>query len=172
MMPEKYTKKKKLAESAASFLADSQISRFIHRDYRMLGGRVSSAAFERKLTRARLRETYLSVNSLEIDSMSTIVSYYRKTFEDGRGQVALTIHRIKECNMAGQVAGVSVKFDKNQGCWLFEESSTKLPAYRLRKEPNSDSHSGVEFVNAFGKNTLAEKKFTRKMVIKKKANVY
>ncbi len=168
----KFMTKKAPPENAANFLLDSQVSRFIHKDYRMRRGRVSSAAFERKVDRSGTREPYLSVNSLEIDSVPTVVTYYRKTFENDRGQVALVIHKIRECNLASQVAGVSVKFDKPQRCWVYEKSSIRHPAYLLRKVPNSTSHSGIEFVKAFGNDTLAEKKFTRKMVNKKKADIY
>lgn len=138
----------------------------------MRGGRASSAAFERKTTRTESREQYLSVNSLEVDSLPVVVSYYKEVLQDNLGQVALTIHKIKECNLAGQVASVSVKFDKNQGSWVFEKLGNKLPAYRLRRTPISDSHSGIEFVNVFGDNALAEKKFSRKMANKKQLNVY
>lgn len=116
----------------------------------MRGNRVSSAAYERKINRVGQRESYLSVNSLELESTSIVALHYKKTFQEGLGQVALTKHKIKECNLAGQVAGVSVKFDKKQSSWVFPGSGDTFPAYRLRRTPNSASHSGIEFVNAFG----------------------
>lgn len=169
-MPEK--KPKMPPSTGANFASESEISRFIHRDHRMHGGRASSVAFERKINRLGQREEYLSVNALDIETIPVIVDYYRKTFEDGHGQVAITIHRIKECNLAGQVAGVSVKYDRTQGSWVFDDITKVLPAYRLRISADSRSHSGIEFVKALGSNSLAEKKFSRRMAMKKKTKAY
>ena len=149
-----------------SFNASSQLVRWINPEYCRGRNRFSSAAFER-----RIGEKYLSVNTLEVEMLPTIVNYFKKLLQNGTGKVMVVRHPISEYNLAAQTAGVSLMFDKPSNCFIFDHEGSRGAAYRHRPTDHSDSHSGVEFVNCFGDNDLAEKKFCRRM-IKKRSTIY
>ncbi|MFN0038586.1 MAG: hypothetical protein ACKVP2_03645 [Burkholderiales bacterium] len=150
------------------FFNDSELMRYIHPDYVMKGGRPSSAAYERNTNRLEEREKYLSVNALSVDSTRTVAKYYKDVFGVNDGPVAVTIHKVKECSDSGQIAGVSIRFDRLTKSWIFEIESGWIPAYKQRPKDESKSHCGIEFAQAFGNDTSMEKRFSRRMASRKK----
>ncbi len=145
------------------------MARYVSPVYRRSGGRISSAAFLRNPG-----DTYLSVNSLEVESLPEIAKYYKATFQQSKGSVAVACRKIMVYNRAALVAGVLVTRDFQSKIWQFLYQGSNLPAYRHRPSHLSKSHCGVEFTISFGEE-LAEKKFARRLAglrSGKKAHVF
>lgn len=141
-----------------SFTAKSELARHVNEDH-FPNNRVSSAAFHKKSP----SETYLSVNSLELETFNSIASYYRNRFQHGDGRVIVSCKKISEYNAAATVAGLSVIFDKSMQAWVYRDGTHITPAYKHRESKASYSHCGVEFVSSSLYDELAEKKFARRM---------
>lgn len=145
-----------------SFSDRSQLARYIHPNQRMKGNRASSVAFLAEP--GPPRETYLSVNSLEVEKLSAIASYYRTKFGDS-GKVATVVKTVGRYNIAAQSAGLAIL--RQSGQYYFADQANLNPAYRHRPVAGkvaipSPSHCGVEFIRAL--NGIAEAKFATEMV--------
>jgi hypothetical protein len=137
------------------FKANSELARYVPSHYLMKGGRVSSAAFLRNPG-----EDYLSVNSVEIESLPQIAEHYRRDLQKDDKKVALASVKILTYNQGALKAGISVF--KNNQLWVFSSQQSLSPAYLFRKTHLSASHCGIEFIRAFP-SELAEKKFAWKV---------
>jgi len=69
----------------------------------MKGGRVSSAAFMRNPG-----DEYLSVNSVEIESLQEIAAHYRRDFQKDNQKAAIASRKILAYNRGALIAGISV----------------------------------------------------------------
>jgi hypothetical protein len=119
-------------------------------------------------------ETYLSINSLEVEEKREICNYYAEAFQKGIGPVAVCMHSVKHYNELAKKASCTVIHSNSQ--WMFTEpSGVSSPAYRHRpisKRPSylfeSWSHSGVEFIRALS--DLQLRHLARRLA-KKKAEI-
>ncbi len=141
--------------SEPRFAANSELARYVSPLHLMKGGRISSAAFLLKLG-----EEYLSVNSVEIESLQEIAAHYRRDIQKNNQKVAVASLKILAYNRAALIAGISI-VRRNQ-TWFFNFQGSPLPAYKLRITQLSKSHCSVDFVRAYP-SELAEKKFAWKM---------
>ena len=138
------------AAVAPTFAADASLARFIDADQRT-GKRPAVAAFI-----PNPDETYLSVNSIEVEPKDVIADYYREAFQDGQDQVAICTHKIREYTNVAKWASCQILLNATSGQWEFDDSDGKrAPAYRYRPvKPSQNfpfrsvSHCGVEFVRA------------------------
>lgn len=149
-----------------TFAAKHELARYIHPIYRKTGGRVSSGAFLRNPG-----ETYLSVNSVETESLDRIAAYYGAHLQQGAGNVVAACHKVFGFNSSASIAGVRVTRQVKTGEWVFLHNGANIPAYRHRPTPISASHCGVEFVIAFT-DLLVEKKFARRMASAAQAHLF
>lgn len=140
-----------------TFSAKSELARHVNHDH-FPNDHVSSAAFHKKPI-----ETYLSVNSLELETFNLIASYYRNRFQLGEGRVIVSCKKISEYNAAAKAAGLPVNFDRSLQAWVFQFGANITPAYKHRQSKASYSHCGVEFISSSLYDELAEKKFARRM---------
>lgn len=145
---------------APTFAAKHELARWIHEDDLGKGGRISSAAFM-----PIEGEAYLSVNAVELESLSTIAAYYRNTFQRGTGKVAISCIKVVEYNRASNAGGVVVNRDAKLKRWVFEENGKKMEAFRHRPSHRpshkSASHCGVETVRLMNEDASA--KFARRL---------
>jgi hypothetical protein len=152
-----------------AFAAESSLCRYIHSDEYNIGRRVKWGAFL-----PNPGETYLSVNSLEVEEKGEICNYYAEAFQQGNGPVAVSTHSVKQHNELARKASCQVIYSNSQ--WIFTEpSGTSSPAYRHRpisKRPSypfeSWSHSGVEFIRALSDIQL---RHLARRLAKKKAEI-
>jgi hypothetical protein len=137
------------------FAPRSALVRYIHPIHRMRHGRVSDAAF-----RPNPDEAYLSVNSLEIETLKEIVSFYGRTFIDA--DVIASQHTVSTWNIAAQAAGVSVRRDDVR-IWAFTLRGEPHQAYSHRPNTRmgSMSHCGVETIQAM--DNLMQSKFAHRL---------
>ena len=126
------------------FPKSSRLCRHIEDEDRARNGRVSPSAFRR-----RPSESYLSVNSTEIETVKQIAAYYAAHRQGGRRPVLISDPKVSDYNNAAAQAGVSLSFDSSNGAWVFSASGAKKAAYALHRNANSPSHCGVEFVSIF-----------------------
>jgi len=142
--------------TAPSFNAASELARYVDPD-EIKGSRVSSASFL-----PNPDDAYLSVNSVELDSLQDIANYFRKTFKGGNGDVAVACRKINEYNNAGKDAELTIKYNDSSGKWVFNSANGLIDAFKHRPSHISKSHCGVEFINdAVDKLTL--KKIARRL---------
>jgi hypothetical protein len=148
-----------------SFASVSVLVRHIHPNNRMKANRPSSTAFEAQP--GPPRETHLSVNSLEVESLNSIAAFYSAVIEGRPGvKVAVCQHKLHEYNDAASFAGLRVHFQHATSTWIFTETNSESVAYLHRPVTrhdgfNSLSHCGVEFIRALREE--AEQKFARRM---------
>lgn len=139
--------KKQEALAAPTFANKKELARYIHPNFRMRGNRASSLAFE--LDAGPPRERYLSVNSLEVERVKTIATYYSSKFESNAATVAISQQKIIDYNLAAKKAGIALSMN-NDGQWECAGGAGKSPAYRHRPVTGtampSPSHCGVEFL--------------------------
>jgi len=141
--------------SVPSFAEGRSLVRFIH-PAQMEGDRPSSTAFL-----AATDDSHLSVNSTEVEKISSIVKYYRTRF-DQEGKVSVALHKVAGYNDAAKKASVSLFQHPENGQWQFPEGNTVSDAYRHRPVSNKDpaltspSHCGVECVRVLSE-TAARK---------------
>lgn len=146
------TKKKKATKDESlpkepSFAENSELARYVSEDDVKKGNRVSSAAFI-----PNPGDSYLSVNSLELESMEVIASYYRKVFQDGSGKVAIACRKIYEYNSEARRVGISITFNEEGNTWEYNSNNGREKAYKhypvtYPKDKKSYSHCGVEYIN-------------------------
>jgi hypothetical protein len=169
----KRVKRKKAARSTTraqalrgtpAFSERSVLVRYIHEDQRFKKNRPALAAFV-----ASPGEAYLSVNSLEVETVQQIAAYYLARFRTSN-PVALTQHKIATYNDAARKAGVAVTHVS--GSWRFTDAAGQVQvAYQQHIVPStptllgSRSHSGFECVRAM--NELNARKAARRLASKK-----
>ena len=158
----------------AKFTQNVRLTRWIDPLYRKRRNRASTAAF--RLDRGPPRETFLSVNSLEIERIKDITEYYRDTLQKDGNEVAVCIHKVAEYNSTGRFTGLPISYNRSSLLWEYPSSNVLKPAYRHRPVPkkrgrkSSSSHSGVEFIEAL--DDIAERKFARRMALRRKFHLY
>lgn len=156
--------------TAPKFAARAQLVRYIPEIDRLSGNRPAVAAFLPAPPSASAADDYLSVNSLEVESLKDIATYHR--WRQGNvGKAALCVHKVHDYNDAGKKSGVQISYDHPLSRWRFRGSSPALEdAYRYRpvlKYDNpygSPSHCGVEFTRALRDHAAA--KFARRLSAK------
>lgn len=121
---------------------------------RLKGNRTANAAFLDPPTGDPTKE-YLSVNSLEVETIRKIADYYQNRFQRGTGDVAVCSTKVFEFNEAGKKCGVDLQYDHSQSLWHFgrpggkrEDAYTHRKPLRSSSDHKSESHCGVEFVRA------------------------
>jgi hypothetical protein len=147
------------------FAGKSTLIRYVD-DVQQLGGRRPAP----DVFRPNPGDDHLSVNLLGVESLPEIVSFYRETFQDNVGQVAVCQHKVQEYNEACHLTNVTLTFNRSEGGWEFSEGNKVAPAYRWRPftpkgSPHSLSHSGVEYVRVFDEKD--ELKFARRLCKKR-----
>jgi hypothetical protein len=140
-----------------TFSERSVLVRYIDEDQRFKTGRPAPAAFM-----ANPGEKYLSVNSLEVESLQDIAAYYRVRFTPSA--VAVTQHKVTSYNDAARKG--SVALTRVGGMWHFTDGAgTAQLAYEQHPVPArggfpaSPSHSGFECVRVM--NELNARKAAR-----------
>lgn len=127
-----------------TFAKSSRLLRHIDPDFRARNGRTSPAAF-----RLKENETYLSVNSSEVETDKQIAAYYAKQMENGLRPVAISDPKVQDYSNAAAKVGLSVTYDQSKKQWIVPGLSSQPLAYmhepRLRPPP-SPSHSGIHFL--------------------------
>ena len=140
-----------------TFASNSELARWVDEVNLGRGGRVSSAAFL-----PSIGETYLSVNSVELESIQKIATYYKDHFQGGAGKVAVSCLKVMDYNEAAKGAGVNLSFDKTGRKWIFTHGGVSEEAYRHRPTYRlSDSHCGVETIR--GMSGDAPNRFARRL---------
>jgi hypothetical protein len=150
------------------FLEHSELSRFISGLNRLRNNRPAIAAFLPDPPSAKPEKDYLSVNSLEVESLRDIANYHRAKWQSNEGKVALTVHKVAAYTDAGRKCGISISYDRSAASWVFVSGSASETAYMhhpvLRSDQlQSPSHCGIEFTRAL-KNQNDAAKFARRMV--------
>ena len=142
--------------TSPTFGAKKILARYV--DEANLGkqSRISSSAFM-----PNPGEQYLSVNSLEIESLGQVADYYRTRISSRPGTVAISCLTIMEYNRACEAGGVTIVFNKSEGRWIFQRDGATTPTYRFRPTHISKSHSGVEPVCMM--DSLSAGKFARNL---------
>ena len=148
-----------------TFANNKELIRYVPEEARS-GNRVSPAAFlPDPPDPTRKRPPYLSVNSLEIESLQAIANYHREVWQKNSGKVALAAHKVFHYREAGRQSGVTIEYDREQRQYVFREKTGGMsrafeciPRTNIYKSP---SHSGVHFVRALAEHQIA--KFARRM---------
>jgi hypothetical protein len=139
-------------KDAPTFKASSELARYVSPANRFSGKRIAYAAFLPDPPSENPSNDHLSVNSLELESMSAIAAYYRSRLQYGSGPVAIAACKVFKFNEAGKKCGVAISYDKPSSRWKFGSKSNPQDAYRHRAvetpPPKSPSHCGVEFTRA------------------------
>jgi len=150
--------------NAPKFPKNSELVRYIDGLHRLRARRPAAAAYLPDPPSGTPSRDYLSVNSLELESLQTIADYHRVRAQNGRGKVALCAHKVSRYNMVAGNCGIAVSFDRASGTWRFKDGSGMQDAYKHHARTDklkSYSHCGVEFVRALTKHN--EGKFARRM---------
>jgi hypothetical protein len=131
-----------------SFTDRTELVRYIDVDQRLNGNRPAPVAFL-----ANPGQSHLSVNSLAIESMKEIATYYAVALQSGASPVAVGKHKLASYNDAARKGGVMLRYDGDSSGWVFlDADDTTKPAYRHRPvsstgdRPGSSSHCGFECV--------------------------
>jgi hypothetical protein len=149
------------SEVGQEFTARSELTRYIFEVERH-GARPAPGAFFRNVG-----ESYLSVNLVGVEPLAQIAQYYREHLQKDQNNVAVSVHKVHEYNAGCKLTPVTLTYNSSLSRWEFWDIDAKMaPAYRLRAitrkgGPNSQSHSGVEYVRMFDE--LSERKFARRM---------
>ena len=149
-----------------TFAERSELVRYIHQINRLSGNRPAVAAFLDPPSADP--KPYLSVNSLQVESLQSIAAYHREIWQGNRGKVALSSHKVSHYSSAGRKCGIQISYDQLSSMWKFQVGKNVEAAYehhpRLRSDqPQSPSHCGVEFIRAL-KSPNAQDKFARQMI--------
>lgn len=129
------------------FTQNKELSRYILPDD-IKKSRVSTPAFM-----PLEGDKYFSVNSLELETIDEIASYYRKKFTINNNEsVAIATRKVSKFCDAGRFIGIKITYDKTTSKWLFVKNNVEIDAYLHRPSTTrscpSLSHCGVEFINA------------------------
>lgn len=144
------------APAKPSFASNRELARWVDEANLGKGGRVSSAAFL-----PAEGETYLSVNSPEIESLEQIAEFYKNQFLGGRGPVYVSCLKVMDYTAASKDAGITMRYDKTVSSWQFEIDGTFEEAYRGRPNQLSRSHCGVETIRSMRSD--AANRFARRL---------
>ena len=128
-----------------SFTANKELARYVFPEDIKGGGRVSSTAFL-----PNQNDKFLSVNSLEIQSLDKIADYYRVRFKCGNNSVAIASRKISNFTSAAKFVNLIVYYNKIKKIWEFDNNGTIGNAFKHRRVHNplpSISHCGIEFIN-------------------------
>ena len=126
-----------------TFKESSHLARYIGKEFRNLGNRPAAGAYQKKEG-----ETYLSVNSTEVETARQIAQFYSDTIEKGPRPIAIASPIVSDYNRAASDSGIMLKFDEQKKYWEFYNHGAYEPAYRHRPGKNKEnkSHCGIEFV--------------------------
>jgi hypothetical protein len=152
------SQRKKSPELLASptFGERTNLVRRIDPEHQLPGRYIDSAAFYADL--GPPRETYLSVNSTEIQKVRDIARRYAGT--SNMASVAVGIFQIAVSNEAAKDSGVVVA-KHSEFAWSFDDSGRAAPAYHHRGYSGNSSHCGIEFIRVMDDDT--ESRFARRM---------
>lgn len=148
-----------------AFALRRELARYVSEGDRLRGNRTAIAAFLDPPPIDPAKE-YLSVNSLEVETLAQIADYYRLRFQNGAGDVAICSIKVFDFNEAGKKCGVDLQYDRSNSSWNFVGRGLKREgAYKYRpvlssKDHQSESHCGVEFVrvlDTYNKGKLARR---------------
>jgi len=154
-----------------NFSERSALVRYVSEENRLKGRRPAVATFLPDPPSNTPEKDYLSVNSLEVESIAIIATYHRQKWQSGNGKVALTLHKVFEYSNAGKKCGVSLIYNRAIRQWKFRNGTKEEDAYKHHPvlgshlPLNSKSHSGVEFVRAMDE--YSADKFARRMTGKR-----
>lgn len=153
-----------------TFAERSELVRYVHPIHRLRGNRPAVATFLEPPSQEP--KPYLSVNSLQVESLQDIAAYHRAIWQDNKGRVALSSHKVSHYTDAGRKCGIQISYDHDTFTWSFrgdganfEEAYKHHPVLRSGR-PRSPSHCGVEFIRAL-KNRNDQDKFARQMIGKR-----
>lgn len=127
-----------------TFDAASGLARYIHPDYR---GRRNQRRPQPGAFQAREDESYLSVNSTEVETLGQIAGTYAVKFEKGRRPVAIATPKVEQYNEAASGVGLRITYNENAEAWEFGDA---MKAYKHWWKEGNKSHCGVEYVQSFG----------------------
>jgi hypothetical protein len=140
------------------------LARYVFEEARS-GNRVSPAAFLPDPPDHTRKRSYLSVNSLEVESLKAIADYHRRIWQNNSGKVALAAHKVFHYREAGRQSGVTIEFNREEQYYVFQEKNGQtsrafecIPRTDFYKSP---SHCGVHFVRALAEHQVG--KFARRM---------
>jgi hypothetical protein len=134
-----------------TFTSKKRLVRYVSEENRLSGNRPAFATFLPDPPDPSKKKPYLSVNSLEIESLKEIAAYCRGMWQNATGKVALCEHTVFQYNEAGKKSGVSISYCKESQGWQFQGPAGKEDAYlhhpkvESKHEYKSPSHCGVEF---------------------------
>ena len=152
----KLSSKSKVTRKTPTFKLNRELARYVDID-ELQGGRVSSSAFI-----PNPGEDYLSVNSIEVESLNDIATYYCNVFKNGIGAVAIACRKVSEYNEAAKKSDVRIIFSRAECKWKCNLNDNYHDAYKHRPTEKSYSHSGVEYLgNTL--NYLTIKKIARRL---------
>lgn len=148
------------------FAERSELVRYVGELNRLRSGRPAVATFLPDPPNEKTKKPYLSVNSLEVETLADIAAYHRALWQGNRGKVALSSHKVFHYTDAGRKCGIRISYDRDSSTWHFQNGATAEEAYKHHPvlgsdRPNSTSHCGVEFVRALRGHNDA--KFARRM---------
>jgi hypothetical protein len=153
---------------APTFSAKSKLVRYVNEINRLSGNRPAVATFLPDPPSANPGNDHLSVNSLEVETMTEIAAYHRWKWQNNMGDVALCVHKVHEYSDAGKKSGIQVTYDKPSAKWMFaadgakpEEAYRHRPVHIHNNPLGSPSHSGVEFARALRQHKAAQ--FARRL---------
>jgi hypothetical protein len=122
------------------------------------------------------KNAHLSVNATECEPIGQIASYFRAAFQEGKGEVAVCLHKVHRYVDSGRKAGATIRDTKSEPQWVFPEDGSESPAFRHRPVPArkmltaSPSHCGVEFVRALS--DVQQRNFARLMAKKPRFHIF
>jgi hypothetical protein len=151
-----------------TFAERKELVRYVSELNRLSGNRTATATFLPDPPSENPNKDYLSVNSLEVESLVEIGNYHRAKWQNNGGLVALCTHKVFDYTNAGKKCNVGFSFDRESSTLFFQASATVLAeAYKHRPvlgsdRLNSPSHCGVEFTRAL-KSQHAVSQFARRM---------
>ena len=129
-----------------TFRKASKLARYIENEFQNLRNRPAVAAYQKKYG-----ETYLSVNSIEVETVRQIAQFYADTIKKGPRPVAIASPTVADYNSAASDVGIMLQFNKQNNCWEFTNYGTRELAYQHRPRKNNEnkSHCGIEYVRIF-----------------------
>lgn len=125
-----------------TFGAKTKLARYIDPDFR----RPQKKHPKRGAYQRKLGETYLSVNSTEVESIKQIAQIYANQFEQGSRRVGIASPTVDKYNAAAKAVGINLIYHSAKQVWEFGSSKA---AYTHRSFKKNKSHCGVEYVEIF-----------------------
>ena len=139
-----------------------KLARSIHPDDCGKKNRPKPSAYQRS------NETYLSVNSLEVQTKKQVAQIYSERWFGGERPVAMTVLTTDIYCEAGRAVGCPIELDEDSRLWSFGGPDGREAAFKHRPKhgatPVDPSHSGVEFVCTF--NDYQDFQFSMRLVHK------